>query len=103
MTSIRPEGWIGQEVLTILPAHYMVLTLNRQPAPMQDRTIPLDSAEQQFITSVPDENSQARSNILCASEENLVLNPNTLYDRLLPAHLNYRSHVTPLPSGASTP
>ena len=61
----------------------MVSTLNRQAAPMQGRTIPLDSAEQQFIISVPDENSQARSNILCVSEENLVMNPKRLYDKTI--------------------
>ena len=46
----------------------MVSTLNRQAAPMQDRTLQLDSAEQQFIISVPDENSQVRCNMCFTGE-----------------------------------
>ena len=88
----------GQEVLTIQPAHYMISTLNTDAAPLQNRTIPLDTSEQ-YVTSIPQEFRHMRSNILRTSTENLVMPPHTLQDHLIPAHQSPRSLHTPSSSG----
>ena len=80
----------GQEVLTIQPAHYMVSTLDTNAAPLQNRTIPLDTSEQ-YVTSVPQEFRHMRSNILRTSMENLVMPPHTQQDYLILAHQSPRS------------
>ena len=84
----------GQEVLTIQPAHYMISTLNTDAAPLQNRTIPLDTSEQ-YVTSVPQEFRHMRSNILRTSTENLVMPAHTLQDQIIPAHQSPRSLHTP--------
>ena len=88
----------GQEVLTIQPAHYMISTLNTDAAPLQNRTIPLDTSEQ-YVTSVPQEFRHMRSNILRTSTENLVMPSNTQQDHLIPVHQSPRSLHTPSSCG----
>ena len=88
----------GEEVLTIQPAHYMISTLNTDAAPLQNRTIPLDTSEQ-YVTSVPQEFRHMRSNILRASTENLVMPSHTQQDHLIAAHQCPRNLHTPSSCG----
>ena len=90
-TSMRIDG---QEVLTIQPAHYMISTLNTDAAPLQNRTIPLDTSEQ-YVTSDPQEFRHMRSNILRTSTENLVMPSHTQQDNLIAAHQSQWSLHTP--------
>ena len=71
----------GTETMTIQPTHYMVSTLDTSTVPLKDKNISLDNSEE-HITSIPEDFMNARSHILRASSEHLVMNTN----HLMPAH-----------------
>ena len=71
----------GTETMTIQPAHYMVSTLDTNTVPLKDKNISLDNSEE-HITSIPEDFMNARSHILRASNEHLVMNTT----HLIPAH-----------------